>query len=140
MTPLTPYLTVYHPFGVLPARFFPFLMFISDLLPSLHADWQLPKVVQVNYANTSSPPKSFNKALSQTNFVPMSDIAVMLHLLSNANCFSLVTDLSKNKLSELPNEITRFTALEKLNLYHNVIRFIPETVMYLQCLTYLDIR
>lgn len=52
----------------------------------------------------------------------------------------LIADLSKNKLSELPNEITRFTALEKLNLYHNVIRFIPDTVMYLQCLTYLDIR
>ncbi|XP_059352731.1 leucine-rich repeat and calponin homology domain-containing protein 1-like isoform X2 [Daphnia carinata] len=52
---------------------------------------------------------------------------------------TVYSDLSKNKLSELPNEITRFTALEKLNLYHNVIRFIPETVMYLQCLTYLDI-
>jgi hypothetical protein len=52
----------------------------------------------------------------------------------------LFIDLSKNKLSELPSEITRFTALEKLNLYHNVIRFIPDTVTFLQCLTYLDIR
>ena len=56
-------------------------------------------------------------------------------------CFCVpFTDLSKNKLSELPHEITQFTALEKLNLYHNVIRFIPDTVMYLQSLTYLDIR
>jgi len=55
-------------------------------------------------------------------------------------CLLLMTDLSKNKLSELPTEVTRFSSLEKLNLYHNVIRFIPETVMYLQCLTYLDIR
>ena len=55
-------------------------------------------------------------------------------------CLLLLTDLSKNKLSELPTEVTRFSSLEKLNLYHNVIRFIPETVMYLQCLTYLDIR
>ncbi|KAK4028485.1 hypothetical protein OUZ56_017754 [Daphnia magna] len=52
---------------------------------------------------------------------------------------TVYTDLSKNKLSELPSEITRFTALEKLNLYHNVIRFIPDTVTFLQCLTYLDI-
>ncbi|KAI9563885.1 hypothetical protein GHT06_011353 [Daphnia sinensis] len=52
---------------------------------------------------------------------------------------TVYTDLSKNKLSELPSEVTRFTALEKLNLYHNVIRFIPDTVTFLQCLTYLDI-
>lgn len=53
-------------------------------------------------------------------------------------CFC--ADLSKNKLTELPVEVTRFTSLEKLNLYHNVIRSIPDAVVYLQCLTYLDIR
>ena len=52
----------------------------------------------------------------------------------------LLADLSKNKLPELPAEVTRFSSLEKLVLYHNVIRFIPDTVMYLQNLTYLDIR
>lgn len=53
--------------------------------------------------------------------------------------FVIFADLSKNKLSELPAEVTRFSALEKLNLYHNVVRFIPDTVVYLQCLTYLDL-
>ena len=36
--------------------------------------------------------------------------------------------------------MTNFTSLEKLTLYHNVIRSIPDSVLYLQCLTYLDIR
>ncbi|CAM1332728.1 LRCH3 (predicted), partial [Pycnogonum litorale] len=48
-------------------------------------------------------------------------------------------DLSKNRLSELPEEVCRFSCLEKLNCYHNVIRILPDSVLYLQCLTYLNL-
>jgi Leucine-rich repeat (LRR) protein len=51
-----------------------------------------------------------------------------------------VSDLSKNRFMELPEEITEFPFLEKLHLYHNAIRVIPETVTMLQSLSYLDLR
>lgn len=54
--------------------------------------------------------------------------------------FLSVTDLSKNRFSELPEEVTEFPFLEKLHLYHNAIRIIPETVVMLQSLNYLDLR
>ncbi len=56
--------------------------------------------------------------------------------------FSLffTSDLSRNKLSELPAECTDFASLEKLILYHNSIRAIPETVVCLQSLQFLDLR
>lgn len=41
---------------------------------------------------------------------------------------------------ELPEEVTEFAFLEKLHLYHNAIRVIPETVAMLQSLSYLDLR
>lgn len=55
-------------------------------------------------------------------------------------CFLLVADLSKNRFAELPEEVTEFLFLEKLHLYHNAIRTIPETVVMLQSLNYLDLR
>ena len=52
----------------------------------------------------------------------------------------LFSDLSRNKLVDVPNECTEYSSLEKLVLYHNTIRNIPESIAYLQSLQYLDIR
>ncbi|NWH25774.1 LRCH3 protein, partial [Grus americana] len=54
--------------------------------------------------------------------------------------FSLPLDLSRNRLSELPAEACHFVSLESLNLYQNCIRYIPEAVLNLQSLTFLNIR
>ncbi|XP_034938799.1 leucine-rich repeat and calponin homology domain-containing protein isoform X2 [Chelonus insularis] len=54
-------------------------------------------------------------------------------------CDTIIADLSKNRFSELPEEVTEFQFLEKLHLYHNAIRFIPDTIVLLQSLTYLDL-
>ncbi|XP_060731643.1 leucine-rich repeat and calponin homology domain-containing protein 1 isoform X3 [Tachysurus vachellii] len=48
-------------------------------------------------------------------------------------------DLSKNRLTEVPPEVTRLVSLETLNLYHNCIRSIPDTIISLQSLTSLNI-
>ncbi|NXF50381.1 LRCH3 protein, partial [Oceanites oceanicus] len=53
--------------------------------------------------------------------------------------FSLLSDLSRNRLSELPAEACHFVSLESLNLYQNCIRYIPEAVLNLQSLTFLNI-
>ncbi|XP_008207396.2 leucine-rich repeat and calponin homology domain-containing protein isoform X1 [Nasonia vitripennis] len=52
---------------------------------------------------------------------------------------TVLADLSKNRFMELPEEVTEFAFLEKLHLYHNAIRVIPETVAMLQSLSYLDL-
>ncbi|CAK9799628.1 Leucine-rich repeat and calponin homology domain-containing protein [Anthophora plagiata] len=52
---------------------------------------------------------------------------------------TVFADLSKNRFAELPEEVTEFPFLEKLHLYHNAIRIIPETVVMLQSLNYLDL-
>ncbi|XP_065207762.1 leucine-rich repeat and calponin homology domain-containing protein isoform X3 [Planococcus citri] len=52
---------------------------------------------------------------------------------------TVFADLSRNRFSELPVEITRFWCLEHLNLYHNTLRSIPDSITYLQSLVYLDI-
>ncbi|CAO1348872.1 unnamed protein product [Diamesa hyperborea] len=49
-------------------------------------------------------------------------------------------DLSRNRFCELPEDVTSFAFLERLLLYHNAIRSIPETVRGLHSLTYLDLR
>ncbi|XP_063808879.1 leucine-rich repeat and calponin homology domain-containing protein 1 isoform X4 [Pseudophryne corroboree] len=48
-------------------------------------------------------------------------------------------DFSKNRLTEVPVEVCHFVSLEALNLYHNCIKMIPETLAHLQMLTYLNI-
>ncbi|XP_060541201.1 DISP complex protein LRCH3 isoform X5 [Pantherophis guttatus] len=48
-------------------------------------------------------------------------------------------DLSRNRLSELPQEACLFVSLESLNLYQNCIRYIPEAILNLQSLTFLNI-
>ncbi|XP_019871331.2 leucine-rich repeat and calponin homology domain-containing protein isoform X2 [Aethina tumida] len=52
---------------------------------------------------------------------------------------TVIADLSKNRFSELPEEVTGFHFLEKLHCYHNAIRYIPDTVSSLQCLSFLDL-
>ncbi|XP_076974171.1 DISP complex protein LRCH3 isoform X7 [Tamandua tetradactyla] len=48
-------------------------------------------------------------------------------------------DLSRNRLSEIPIEACHFVSLENLNLYQNCIRCIPEAILNLQALTFLNI-
>ncbi|XP_043927973.1 leucine-rich repeat and calponin homology domain-containing protein 1 [Protopterus annectens] len=48
-------------------------------------------------------------------------------------------DLSKNRLTEVPVDICEFVSLETLNLYHNCIKVIPDAIINLQTLTYLNI-
>uniref|UniRef100_A0A2I2Y825 Leucine rich repeats and calponin homology domain containing 3 n=1 Tax=Gorilla gorilla gorilla TaxID=9595 RepID=A0A2I2Y825_GORGO len=47
--------------------------------------------------------------------------------------------LSRNRLSEIPIEACHFVSLENLNLYQNCIRYIPEAILNLQALTFLNI-
>ena len=49
-------------------------------------------------------------------------------------------DLSRNKLVEVPGECTNYYSLERLLLYHNIIKSIPDTIAGLQSLIYLDLR
>ncbi|XP_066578492.1 leucine-rich repeat and calponin homology domain-containing protein 4 isoform X2 [Amia ocellicauda] len=48
-------------------------------------------------------------------------------------------DLSKNRLSEVPEELCHLIALETLSLYHNCVRGITLSVCNLQALTYLNV-
>lgn len=52
----------------------------------------------------------------------------------------MFSDLSRNRFCELPEDVTSFAFLERLLLYHNAIRSIPESVRGLHSLTYLDLR
>ncbi|XP_064408986.1 DISP complex protein LRCH3 isoform X2 [Latimeria chalumnae] len=48
-------------------------------------------------------------------------------------------DLSKNRLSDIPEEICQLISLEALWMYHNCVRSIPQSIANLQALTYLNI-
>ncbi|XP_060859388.1 leucine-rich repeat and calponin homology domain-containing protein [Metopolophium dirhodum] len=50
-----------------------------------------------------------------------------------------IADLSKNCFTHFPAEVIKFWSLESLNLYHNAIRSIPNTVTSLQSLVHLDL-
>ncbi|KAL0848920.1 hypothetical protein ABMA28_013319 [Loxostege sticticalis] len=52
---------------------------------------------------------------------------------------TVVADLSKNRFSEVPDEVTTYVFLEKLLLSQNIIRSVPCAVGGLQSLTYLDL-
>nr|XP_015835426.1 PREDICTED: leucine-rich repeat and calponin homology domain-containing protein 1 isoform X1 [Tribolium castaneum] len=52
---------------------------------------------------------------------------------------TVIADLSKNRFSELPEEVTTFHFLEKLHCYHNAIRYIPDSIINLQCLVFVDL-
>ncbi|KAJ7401780.1 Leucine-rich repeat and calponin like proteiny domain-containing protein 1 [Pitangus sulphuratus] len=50
-----------------------------------------------------------------------------------------MSNLSKNRLTEVPVELCHFVSLETLNLYHNCIKNIPDAIVNLQMLTYLNL-
>ncbi|XP_026683714.1 leucine-rich repeat and calponin homology domain-containing protein 1-like [Diaphorina citri] len=52
---------------------------------------------------------------------------------------SVIVDLSKNRFIELPLEITNFWSLERLSCHHNNIKSVPDSVLFLQSLIYLDL-
>ncbi|KAJ3590683.1 hypothetical protein NHX12_008632 [Muraenolepis orangiensis] len=48
-------------------------------------------------------------------------------------------DLSRNRFAEVPPEVCLFVSLESLTLYHNCLRSVPDSLVNLQALTYLNI-
>jgi len=52
---------------------------------------------------------------------------------------TVIADLSRNKLIEVPGECADYRSLERLLLYHNIIKSIPDTISALKSLQYLDI-
>ncbi len=52
----------------------------------------------------------------------------------------IFSDLSKNRFTDVPLEVGQFTSLEKLSLYHNVIKCIPEALLQLEALVHLNLR
>uniref|UniRef100_A0A182K0K0 Calponin-homology (CH) domain-containing protein n=1 Tax=Anopheles christyi TaxID=43041 RepID=A0A182K0K0_9DIPT len=64
--------------------------------------------------------------------------AVLLHRQHRANVGC--QNLSRNRFCELPEDITCLAFLERLLVYHNTIRSVPETIRGLHSLTYLDLR
>lgn len=55
-------------------------------------------------------------------------------------CHVLSSDLSKNRLCELPEELCQLMSLETLSLYHNGMRSLSSSLSNLQALTYLNLR
>ncbi|XP_061537935.1 DISP complex protein LRCH3 isoform X7 [Phycodurus eques] len=49
------------------------------------------------------------------------------------------TDLSRNRLSDLPVEVCLLVSLESLNVYQNCLRSLPDHMINLQALTYLNL-
>ncbi|XP_067669106.1 DISP complex protein LRCH3-like isoform X2 [Haliotis asinina] len=52
---------------------------------------------------------------------------------------TIVADLSKNRLGDVPQEVCEYHSMERLNCYHNVIKVIPEAIVQLQALTHLNL-
>uniref|UniRef100_A0A674KER7 Leucine rich repeats and calponin homology domain containing 2 n=1 Tax=Terrapene triunguis TaxID=2587831 RepID=A0A674KER7_9SAUR len=73
------------------------------------------------------------------------DSSYLVHLFNFGEIFDFLenhlflSDLSKNRFTEIPPDVWLFAPLETLNLYHNCIKSIPETIKNLQMLTYLNI-
>ena len=56
------------------------------------------------------------------------------------NIVSTLSDLSKNRLADIPREVCDFRSLERLDVYHNVIRALPHALVQLQALVHLNLR
>ena len=51
-----------------------------------------------------------------------------------------LADLSRNRFTEFPRILCSFFSLERLNLYHNAIKSIPEQIVQIHMLKTLDLR
>lgn len=70
-----------------------------------------------------------------------SECAFCIFNMKQLHSFMFVsTDLSKNRLTDFSTDMCQFVALETLNLYHNCIKTIPDSIISLQSLTSLNIR
>lgn len=58
----------------------------------------------------------------------------------NSNEEFLISDLSRNRFCELPEDVTTFIFLEQLFLYQNIMKSVPQSIRNLTSLTYLDLR
>ncbi|XP_014235537.1 leucine-rich repeat and calponin homology domain-containing protein 1-like isoform X2 [Trichogramma pretiosum] len=119
--------------------------------------WEIPKICFVNcYKITIIKMSEVQKQITRNLQRTLEDAHISGELKLGSrklkefpknNCSStklnlqdlVFADLSKNRLIELPEEITEFVFLEKLYLNQNAIKCIPETVLSLQSLSYLDI-
>ncbi|CAF0950659.1 unnamed protein product [Rotaria sp. Silwood1] len=52
---------------------------------------------------------------------------------------TIIADLSRNHFIEFPHILCSFFSLERLNLYHNVIKSIPEQIIQIRMLKILDL-
>ncbi|KAH9488573.1 hypothetical protein Btru_064247, partial [Bulinus truncatus] len=52
---------------------------------------------------------------------------------------TIIVDISRNRLTELPQEVCEYLHVERINCYHNVIRSIPDAICQLQSLTHLNL-
>ena len=52
----------------------------------------------------------------------------------------LLSDLSKNRFTEIPREICEYRSIERIRCYNNIIRIIPEALVQLQALAHLNLR
>ncbi|XP_071797897.1 leucine-rich repeat and calponin homology domain-containing protein 1-like isoform X3 [Asterias amurensis] len=52
---------------------------------------------------------------------------------------TLDVDISKNRFTEVPDEVCEYLSLERLNCYNNAIRIVPESFSRLLMLTYLNL-
>ncbi|CAL8363525.1 unnamed protein product [Merluccius merluccius] len=108
-----------------------------------------PGSVSVGNSGGSAPASSWNRSLdraldeaSATGCLNLSGRKLKEFPPSAANHDLTDTtraDLSRNRLAEVPLEVCVFVSLESLNLYHNCLRTLPDALLNLQSLTYLNI-
>ncbi|XP_027719104.1 LOW QUALITY PROTEIN: leucine-rich repeat and calponin homology domain-containing protein 2 [Vombatus ursinus] len=82
--------------------------------------------------------RPFSEPPRDSLYMLLITIAIGLLLTLNKDKLSF-SDLSRNRFTEIPSDVWLFAPLETLNLYHNCIKAIPETIKNLQMLTYLNI-
>lgn len=58
----------------------------------------------------------------------------------SSSCCCHDADLSRNRFTEVPVDICNCGSVERLNCYHNVIKSLPDAMIQLQNLVYLNLR
>lgn len=66
-------------------------------------------------------------------------LEIYIKVKSFVSYFLYFQDLSRNRLTEFPAEISDFVMLERLDLYHNALRSLPD-LSVLRALQYLNLR